>query len=188
MAQVQITKKGRKKWYPVAASEHFNKGIIGEILSYDAQTLIGRHLRINLSHLTGDMRNQNINVTFRIIQLVKDVAETEIAKYTLVNTFIKRIVRSSKDRIDDSFVVTSKDNVQLRIKPLYLTRNNTQHSVSTRIREKGCEEIKTMVSSQSASAFFTEVFMNKVQKTLRSNLSKIYPLQSVEIRSIEKLT
>jgi len=185
--QAQQTKKGKKKWYTVFASDLFNKAVLGEVLAYSSESLIGRSLWVNLSQLNRDMRSQHIRIRFKIKEVKGDKAETEIVGYDVVGTFIKRIVRSTKDKIDDSFAAETKEKIKLRVKTIYLTRNNTQRSRSTNIKKQAREEIQALLKDMSYDDFIFNVSTNKIQRTLKTTLSKIYPLQSVEVRAIERL-
>ena len=64
MAKAQ--KKGKKVWVKINAGPEFNNIELGESYVHSPEDLMGKKFKINLSMLTGDMRKQNSNITFKI--------------------------------------------------------------------------------------------------------------------------
>lgn len=180
-------KKGRKKWCSVIASENFNNLPIGEIPCYSAETLVGRSLWVNLAHLSNDVKDHSIKVRFKINKIVGEKAETELIGYDLLNTYMKRIVRPGRDKIDDSFIVNSNDKVRLRVKMVYIARSNINKRLSREIMMKGREIINDFFGKTDYNSALNEIIANRLQRNMKSVLNKIYPLSSVDVRKIELL-
>ena len=122
-------KKGKKKWYEILASKHFHNFAIGECVAYEDKNLFGKVVNVNLGNLTRDAKLQNVRIKFKINEIKDGKAYTEVKGYELATSYIKRIVRVGRSRIDDSFLVSTKDNVKLRLKPLVLTKYKTQKNI-----------------------------------------------------------
>ena len=180
-------KKNRKRWYKIVASEQFQKAAIGEVPSFHPEQLVGKSLWVNLAHLSGDLRDHSIRLRFQVTQIAGEIAETSLLGYELLPTYIKRVVRPGRDRIDDSFPVVTLDKIAMRVKMLYLTRNKVKRGVSREILRKGREEIMVYFGKVSYDDAFGEVIANRFQKGLKSVLSKIYPLSNVDVKKLERV-
>lgn len=142
---------------------------------------------MNLAHLTGDARDHNIRLRFRVTQIVGEAADTVLLGYELMPAYIRRAVRPGRDRLDDSFVVTTQDQIRLRVKMLYLTRNLVKRGVSKEILRKGREEAAAFFGKVKYDDAFLEVIGNRFQKGLKGILSKVYPLSTVDVKKLERV-
>ena len=182
---VKQLKKKKKIWYTILASKEFNNFIIGETTSSSPNSLVGRKIRVPLSELIKNPKKQNLNITFSITQ-VKENADTEIVNYELSSSFIKRIVKPGKDKIDDSFIFKTKDDITIKVKPLLITKSKTKKSILTLLRKKTRDVLKENFEKQTFSAIISSLISYKLQKTLKDQLKKIYPLRTCEIRVLSR--
>ena len=178
-------KKGKKVWIKIMAPAEFNGIELGESYVYEPESLIGKKLDVNLSILIGDIKKQNTSVGFKIKEVKDRRVFAKIVSVEVQPTHVKRMVRTLKERIDDSFEVTSNDKAHIRIKPLLLTRAKVSNSVLTMMRKKIREKIKKLAAEHTASEMVMEIISGQLQRGLRTELSKIYPLTSCEIRKLE---
>ena len=123
MAKVKAKVK-KKRWYNIVAPSNLNSAEIGETLAAEPDELMGRYVNTNLRNITGNIKQQNINLKLRVIAVKDRTAVTEVIGYKFLQTGIKRFVKRRIDRIDESFIVQTKDNKNIRIKPMLLTRFN----------------------------------------------------------------
>ncbi|MFC1690866.1 hypothetical protein ACFL0W_01685 [Nanoarchaeota archaeon] len=174
----------RKRWYKLIAPKIFNESFLGETPALEASSLLGRTVKVNLMNLTGDMKKQNISVTFKIIRLAADKAQTELKKYEMGSSNLKRIVRRGKDRIDQSVICQTKDGRSVRIKPLLLTRSNTTGLRLRSLRKEVLAIIDDVVNTITLDELAQDIVSNKFQKHLKQILSKVYPLRICDIRML----
>ncbi|MFH1209605.1 MAG: hypothetical protein V1663_02350 [archaeon] len=184
MAQDKLVKK---KWYNIMANKDFNNMLIGETTCKDKNQLIGRIVSYNLGQLTRDIKLQNVKVGFKINKVEDNNAYTEIVKYELISSYIKRVVRVGRSRLDDSFICMTKDNVKVRIKVLVLTRNIVQKGLLTNMRKKIREYFSKLLIKDDYEVFLTNLIFYKLQGELRRDLGKVYPVAVCEVRMMVKL-
>ena len=187
MAETEILKKKKKKWYGVLASPEFSNIEIGETLADSEESLIGRGLETNLANITNDPKSQHIKVKFKINQVKDNQAYTEVYRYELANTYIKRVVKPTKDKIDDSILLTTKDNIKIRIKPLFLTKALVKKSILTMLRIKSREYLQDYCKKNEYKNLIQDLVSHNIQKDLKSILKKIYPLNVAEVRLMQRL-
>jgi len=187
MAVQALIKKGRKKWYTIMASANFNERPLGETLSYEPEKLVGRVISVNLSNLTGNLKAQNIKVSFRVKEIKDNHAVTELVSYEMSQSYIKRVVRTGRDRVDLSFAGKTKDNVKVIVKPFLLTKFNTHRSVKAALKEQCKAFFDKYLSETEYHTFLSHLISNKINQDMREVLSKVYPLGNVEIRVMKRV-
>ena len=184
---VSKTTKGKKKWISIVGPATLKNNFLGESYVYDPQILIGRKLKLNLSQVLGDMRKQNVNLGFKIKELKGNEAYAEIIYYEIVPAYVKRMVRTGKEKIDDSFVIETKNKIKLKIKPVIITKNKASRLILTKLRMITREKINQFSNKEDIDVIFDKVISGQLQKELDKNLRKIYPLNNFEIRRLEIL-
>ena len=76
--QKEILKKKKKRWVSIISSSNFNNSEIGETITSEPSTLIGRNVAINLMNLTQDIKTQNTKIVFKIKVSVKEKTNSNI--------------------------------------------------------------------------------------------------------------
>jgi len=175
----------KKKWYSIAAPAIYNNEIIGETSVMESSQLVGKAITVNLMTLTKSMKKQSQNITFKITELKENVGQTKTYRFEMQPSSIKRLVRAGRDRVDESFIVKTKDEQYARVKPLFITRNKQPMGVQTKLRKVGTAVIRKYAEAITFEEFVKDVVDGKVQKTLRDTVMKITPLRNADIRVVE---
>ena len=181
------SKEIKKHWAPVLATREFGNMELAEIPYTEPKTLLGRVLTVNLYVITNDSRKQDAELSFKITSFDGKSASTELVGYKILNAYIKRVIRKAKEKVDDSFECESKDNVKMKIKPFFITKSKTKNSVVTKLRMN----IRQMMTEYSKTIEFEklirETTTNNLQRNLKQELKKIYPLNLLELREIVRI-
>ena len=180
-------KKKKKKWYTILASSEFNKQVIAETISSDPKSLIGRTIKFSLMNLTREIKHQNIKIIFSINSVNENNALTEIVGYELVPSFIKRITRTGREKIDNVNTYETKNNIKLVLKLLIMTKSKTKRSILSNLRHKSKEFLTAKIQKQDYSELITSLITYTLQKELKSTLSKIYPVAVCDVRVLKKI-
>ncbi len=192
MAKKVITQKSRvsivkKRWYSLQAPKVFNDFIFGETLAGEPELLVGRSVRGNLSTILRGGKRQSMDGKFRIVEVKGNNCMTELVSLEILPSNVKRIVKRAKMRVDDSFVVETKDDVKIRLKPMLLVKDDVQHGVLTALRVS-CQNYFTRVAKENSFNEFTnKVVLGELYKDLKNELKKIYPVAVVEMRAFVKV-
>jgi len=182
----EILKQKKKKNY-LLISREFNDIEIGETPASDDNLVLGRSIEVSLAQITNDPKMQNIKVKFKVKEVKENKGYTELYEYFIIPTYIRRVVKPAKEKIDDSFSLITKDNVKLRIKPLLLTKAVTQNTILSHLRHKTRDFFSEYCKKNEYKKFLQDLITHNLQKDLKNTLNKIYPLSVCEIRRMEKL-
>ncbi len=182
-AKQSVKQKKKKKWFPIIAPKIFGESVIGESYVDSSEALMGKYVTANLSTVTNDMKNQNINIRFRVTSVKEGKGYSEVVDFRLIQSFVKRLVRRGRTKVDDSFIARTKDGIRVRVKPLVITKNRCVGSIATKIRLTTRDFLKKKISEQSFVQSVQDILAGKFQKELKPLLNKIYPIKSVDVRS-----
>ncbi len=179
--------KKKKKWLTLIAPKEFNNLVLGETPAFEPETVVGRTVIVNLMTLTRDPKKQSYNLTFKVNQVINHEAHTISMKYELPTVHIKRLIKKAKEKMDDAFMVETKDNVRAMIKPLFVTKAMTQNSKLTLLRKKAREALTALAKEKTFAELIVMAVSTELQRNLRSELKKVYPLSVCEIRMLQRL-
>ena len=186
MAETEILKKKKKKTYLLLAKE-FENAEIGETLASEDSLVMNRTIEISLSQITNDPKSQNVKVKFKVKEVKDNKGYADLAKYFMIPTYIRRVVKPGREKMEDSFKIVTKDNVRVMIKTLLLTKAKTQNSVLSMLRLRTREYFGDYGKKNDYRKLLNDVIMHTIQRDLKQFLNKVYPLNVCEIRHMEKV-
>ena len=188
MAKVVVKSKVKKvkRKYPVEiiAPEYLNSAKLGSSQVTDLNSLSNKTIKMNLMYVTGNVKNQNIRLVFKVDEVSSGLAKTQVKSYEQIPYYLGRFVKKGSDLIEDSFVCKSKDGQDIRIKPFIVTKANTSGLTINLVRSKAKEVISKDVASKTYDEFISAVIMGKEQINYRNELKKLFPLKAFEFRKV----
>ncbi len=182
------TRKVKKKtWFEIKAPKLFNEVIIGECLGYSSDSLKGRRLEISVGDLTGDFKRQNVKVIFVIASVDGEKLTSEVLGYKVSSAHLRKLVRTGGRKIEDSFVLKSKDGFNVRVKTMFLTRKVVQKNVLGSLNARSREILGEEFKKFNFDEIVKKAVDYRLQLDLKKSLKKVYPVGNCEFKSISKL-
>jgi small subunit ribosomal protein S3Ae len=182
-----IDKWRKKRYFSLIAPKIFQERELGQTLAYEPGELNGRCISSNLLVLTGNIKKQDINVTFRVTKVQGDTCFTMLERYEVTPAAIKRKVRRMRDRIDESFECVTKDNLLVRIKPLVVTAVKASRPVRAVLRKAMLNHVLSTVRKTDYDSLAMDIINDKFQRDALNALRKICPIRSIDIRVMKYL-
>jgi small subunit ribosomal protein S3Ae len=187
-AKKAVGKIKKKQWFEIIAPKIFRNNSLGETLVADRSQLIGKEVTTSLANITGEMKRQSTIIKFKVTELKENKALTEIIGYSILLTHIKRMVRKGRNKADLSFTCLTKDNKSIKVKVILITRSTTKNQVLTSLRKVGQDILTNSIKNISYSNLINDVIAYKLQRSLKEQLKKIFPLKVCEIRHISLIS
>ncbi|MEM7824345.1 MAG: 30S ribosomal protein S3ae [Candidatus Aenigmatarchaeota archaeon] len=181
--KVEAKWKG-KEWYQILAPKYIGDIVIGETLATDAEKLKGRIVEASLMDLTGDPAKHHIKLFFKITEIAGNKALTKFIGHEVMRDFITRAVQSRTTRIDSNDVISFTDG-KLRIKGLAITNRPVSKAVDKAIRSAIRNAIAGSANGKKIEEWVSIMASGELQRTIRNELNKIYPIRMFEIRASE---
>ncbi len=175
----------KKIWVPIVGPEWSQEQYIGETHVVEPKQALGKTVVASLASLTGDSQKQQANLKFVINKVSAEKLGTDVVAYILSPSSVKRLVRRSKKKMDDSFIAQSQDGKKVRLKYVLIAKGKAKGSVTAALRRQAREFLAKETSSQSLDSLFQALIQHRVQKGLSMALKKTYPLAVAELRWVE---
>lgn len=176
-----------KDWYAILAPDMFDRAKIGETLSDDPQKLIGRIIEVTAQDLTGDFTKIHIKLHFRVDEIREKEAHTSFLKQDLTSDYMRRMARRKRTRIEETFIVTTKDKVDLRIRPVAITEQRIQSSNQSSLRKALGDELQKIASESLLQDFLQNLISGQLSKRLAQACKHINLINRIEIRKTENI-
>jgi small subunit ribosomal protein S3Ae len=175
-----------KHWFKVRAPGLFQHAELGETMASEPEQVLGRHMETTLQELSGgaDIGKAHIKLRFRIDRTTgENQAETSFIGHNLTSDYVRRLARRKRSKIDLTVNVTTKDGVQMILKPVAVGEQRLQSHLRTELRHR----IRTLLVDEAAKKatpeFVREMLGGDLAKVLSQGLRELYPLKKIEIRS-----
>src|SRR3989338_506317 len=181
-SRVKVTKKS---WFKIMSPQLFGQREIGESYLSNPESAMGRSLRYNLKELTGNIKDQNIYLLFKIDNVAGTTLHTTPIGYELSASSVKRMVKKNTTRLDDYFVDISKDGYKVVIKSVLITSIKIQRSVGKELKKTLQATVHEDLSNNDFAIFIGNMASGKIRSELRRRLAKIYPLKEASIRMVK---
>jgi len=179
------SKKKKKKWWPLIAPKSLGDKPLGQTTAYEAAELKGRHVNVTVAQLIGDMKKQGIYISLRVVDIEDNKAICSVVKYQLSNGMLKRLVKRGREKVTDSFVVKTKDEQFIRIKPLLIGQRTTNRAIATKLRKGARMILKDYCHSTDYDNIINDLIRSVLQKKIKEKLTKLYPLRAVDIHMLK---
>ena len=183
--KVSRIKIKKKSWFKVHAPKIFGQKVIGESYLSNVDDGLGKPLKVNLRELTGNMRDQNIQINFLISEVKNNALMTKVTGYSLAQSYVKRVVRKNTARLDDYVILKTKDGEEAIVKTLMITKHKAQRSTKTDLRLKMRDLLEKEIKKSDFANFVNSLVSGKLRLLLKRELSKILPVREASIRSIK---
>ncbi|MBI4980248.1 hypothetical protein HZC30_01670 [Candidatus Woesearchaeota archaeon] len=182
---VSRIKLKKKNWYKIISPKVFGNKEVGESYLVSADSAIGRKVKINLKDITGNMKDQNNYVVLQVNKASGSQLNTVLVGYELSVSGVKRAIRPSTCRLDDSFTVKTKSGRSVTVKVLLITLNKAQRSKCTMVKKMLRQLVGEEIAKSGFDTFVVNVASQRIQYAARKMLGKIYPLRELAFRVIQ---
>ncbi len=179
-----------KHWFKVRAPGLFQHVELGETAATEPEQVIGRTLEATLPELSGasDAGKAHVKLRFRIERLSGDgVAEARFIGHDLTSDYVRRLARRKRSKIDLALTVTTKDGVEIVLKPVAVGEQRLQTRLRAELRHKMVSILTEEAQLRASSEFVREMLQGELSKVLAHGLKSLYPLKKIEIRRSEVL-
>ncbi len=151
-----------------------------QLFGYEMEELNGKTITYDLTRM---LRGKSYVMTLKVVADTK-TATAEPRSVTLLQYYMRKIVRKGTNYIEDSFKAKCLDD-EVEIKPFMVTRRKVSQAVRKAIRELAKEEIVKYLTQKNSADIFDDILKNQLQKQISVKVKKIYPLSACEIRTFK---
>ncbi len=175
-----------KHWYKVRAPGLFQHAELGETMASEPEHVLGRTLETTMQELGGggDLGKAHIKLRFRVDRTTgENLAETTFIGHDLTSDYVRRLARRKRSKIDVTVNVTTKDGVQMVLKPVAVGEQRLQSHLRTELRHRLRTILVEEAAKKTAPEYVREMLQGDLAKAVAQGLRTLYPLKKIEIRS-----
>jgi small subunit ribosomal protein S3Ae len=175
-----------KHWYKVRAPGFFQHVDLGETMASEPEQVVGRTLEVSLQDISGgaDIGKAHIKLRFQVERITgENVAEARFIGHDLTSDYVRRLARRKRSKIDTSLLVTTKDGIQIILKPVAVGEQRLQTRLRAELRHKLRSLLTDEAAAKTSPEFVREMLQGDLGKLLSHGLKTLYPLKKIEIRS-----
>jgi small subunit ribosomal protein S3Ae len=184
-SQRSVDKWKMKKWFSVYAPAVFNDIVVGEMPANDDKSALGRRVVVSMDVLTKNPAHAYTNVVLKVVDVKGDAAHTKVVSIEQLYSYMRSLVRRYRSVSDSVLPIMTKDNVQIVIKLIAITKGRTTHVKLIGIRKEMNDMASNFLKEHTASEVMSAIIEGKLQAELQSNLDHITGINKVEIRKLE---
>ena len=174
-----------KKWFAVHAPKVFNEALVGEMPANDEKAAMSRNIVVSLDALTHNPSHAYTNVSLKIIEVQGNVARTKLVSIEQLYSYIRSLVRRYRSVAYSVLPVSTKDNVNMVIKLLVITKSRTAHSKILGMRKEMNDITSKYFKENDSNSVINAVIEGRFQTELASKLEHITTLNKVEVKKLE---
>lgn len=189
MAETQVRKKMAKGkiWFKIHAPKIFNEKEIGETVSFDQSSIIGRKISLPLSEITGDITKHYIKVDLRINEVKEGHAYTEIVGYSISRQYLTKLIRRRTSKVEVINDIKFKEDKIFRVKTVVITAHPANEKQKSAIHNVVKSDMERIATQYDLPNFISALSAGKIQQEIIKNAKKIFPIKVIEVRKIETL-
>lgn len=177
--------KVRKKiWVELYSPEQFGNAYIGETHVFEAPEVAGKHVTVNLMVLTNDPKRQFAEMKFEVTGVQDGRGITKPKAYLMTASAVKRLMRRRNDKISDSMLFVTADAKIVRIKYFLISKAPTSGSIRADLRNETRDLFAATIRKISFETLLQDVVSYKFQSFVRDSISKLFPIQSCDIKYV----
>ncbi len=178
--------KAKKDWYPIMSPETLGNKQIGETMTPDDKTLIGRTIKVMMNELAPGVKPYS-KAILEVFKVTDGKARTQIKDYEVLRSYLFRSARKGSSKIISMFNIKDKNGKPLRVKGFAVTAKKIQRGLRNQISKKLEQEFIIFSKDKDFENIILMLSTYKPQKGIAKTLSKIYPVKNVEINRVHVL-
>ena len=184
----RVTDKWKtKKWFTLFASKEFNNKELGETIAQKEENVMNRVINTTLGNLTNDRKLRHLIIKFRVIKVEGTKAFTELDGIEANRSYVGRVVRKRKSKVELVTRVNTKDNKKVKIISLTMTARKAPVSKEKEIRKIVNEVIKEEASKKNYAEFMQDVAFGRLGKKTFDAVRAVYPVRQNELVKAEHI-
>ncbi|MBR9677766.1 MAG: hypothetical protein GOU97_00515 [Nanoarchaeota archaeon] len=178
-------RKRKKQEFEILAPPVFNEKTLGKTVAKDQKLLLGRTVNVTMREITGEYAKQYVHFKLMVSAVRGGKAHTELKKMEISKSYLTRMVRKGKTKLDKVFDHKTKDDKQIRIKIMMIVGGKIGGKQKKSLHHAIAKEIEKQVTQSSLEALTNAVLNQSLANNLKNFLRKIAPVNFVIIRMLE---
>lgn len=176
-----VDKWKKKKWVSVYAPAAFKEVYIGETPAEKEDLIKKRNIEVSVGELTGQRKFMPIVAKLRITNVSNSKAETELIGMRVDNSFLRRVIKRRRSKIDVITAIETKDNKKARLTATTVCRRKINQEKEKALRKAVKNELEKIASESNFDEFMQNTMFGSISQKALEKAKTITQAQRVEI-------
>ena len=176
-----------KLWVDVRAPLYVDDKSLGKTPTTSLDTVVGRTIKISLMDLTGNFKDLNYHLNFKISELEGNLARTEFFQYELSRDFKRAQIRNHRSKIEGIFNFNLQDNAKIRLTAFVVTPKRAAASIKKEVRAEMQKMLEERLKETTFPAFVEELLNGNLVRELFPVAADIFPVKVIEVAKVKVL-
>lgn len=186
MAKKTVDKWKAKKSFELVAPPIFNEKKLGKTFASEPEEVKGRTITLDYSDVVGKKKKRDkVKLHFEAEEVKGGKVPTKFLGHSIVPDYERSLTRKGTSKIYVNEKVTTKDKKDLNMKAIAITASQIKKSMQEKVRKGLREQVRKKASGKTLENLISDILSNKVGRSIKNNLSEVYPLKYVVIQKTE---
>lgn len=176
-----------KTWCDIRTPEYIDEKSLGASPATNIEHILGRTIKISLMDLTGNFKDLNVELTFKVTDLDGNIARTEFFGHELSRDFKRSQIRNHRSRIEGIYTFTLGDGARIRISIFIVTPFRIPSSEKKELRKVVFEKLETTIAELNFPAFVSRLTSGELASTLREVAEDYTDIKVLDVAKVKVL-
>lgn len=176
-----VDKWKKKKWVSIHAPVLFKEAYIGETPAEKEELIGKRVVEVSVGEITGQRKFMPIVAKIRIAKVTSGKADTELIGMRMDSSFLRRVIKRRRSKIDVITTVTTKDNKNARLTATAVCRRKIDQEKEKALRKAIKNELEKNASESTFDEFMQNIMFGNMSQNALEKAKTITQAQRVEI-------
>lgn len=163
----------------------FGEKKIAETPCTDPKTIINRNIEVSLAEIIDQPAKYHMKLMLKITHIKDKSAFTRFNGYVVLKEFMMRHVRKGSQKITLIEYFDTKDGWKLQVTTTSVMNRNVDANIKRKMRHLTSEMLSKNLSKLGIDDFIRALIAGNIQRSIKKEGSKIYPVRFTEIEKVE---
>lgn len=176
-----------KVWVDIRTPEYVDEKSLGTTPTSDLESVIGRTVKTTMMDLTGDFKDLNYELIFKVTHLEGNIGRTEFFGYELSRDFKRAQIRNHRSKVEGIYTYTLSDGARVRLTTFIVTPMRVASSVKKELRMLVYETLSEKMKELTFPAFVNRLTSGELTQEMLEVAEDYTPIKILDISKVKVL-
>ncbi len=176
-----------KIWCDIRTPDYVDEKSLGTSPTTNLEHMIGRTVKTSLMELTGNFKDINVELTFKVTKLDGQIARTEFFAHELSRDFKRSQIRNHRSKVEGIYTFTLADGSRIRITTFIVTPQRIPSSEKKELRKVVYDKLVDTMQDMKFQTFVTKVISGEMAAILLEAAEDYTDIKILDVSKVKVL-
>ncbi|MCY3410309.1 MAG: hypothetical protein INQ03_01620 [Candidatus Heimdallarchaeota archaeon] len=176
-----------KTWVNIMTPAYVDEKSLGSSPTTNVEYMIGRTIKTSLMDLTGQFKDLNYELTFKVTRLDGNIGRTEFFGYELSRDFKRAQIRNHRSKVEGIYTFKLSDGARIRVTTFIVTPSRIASSEKKELRKLVYDNLVENMKGMSLPAFVDRLINGSLVETLLEVAEEYTDIKVLDISKVKVL-